>query len=102
MQTTNLNRNSYAKIIKQVENISVEKNKLYGSENLIKYGQLGMVIRLDDKMARLSNLVRYNKLKNYNNLKSYSIQDNCLDMINYLIYLIMLNRGELIEHNKKL
>ena len=34
-----------------------KKNALYGDENLLEYGLLGVLIRLRDKLARLENIL---------------------------------------------
>lgn len=89
-----INRLRYDQLIEEAREISITKNKLYGNKNLLKYGEIGLFIRINDKIARIENIINNNK-----NEKE-SLKDNCLDLINYLLYIIMINEGELIENNK--
>lgn len=87
-----LNFKEYKKIHEECYNLSKNKNKDYGSNSLIKYGELGMLIRISDKIDRLDNLVFHKKNISVSNEK---IEDTLKDVINYATYIIMLQRDKL-------
>ncbi len=65
--------------------IGNKKNSDYGVENIKKFGILGIIVRLSDKIARLGNL--YGKTSS---VKDESINDTLIDIINYSTYGEML------------
>lgn len=87
-----MNIKKYDKIIFEARNIAINKNNDYGDETLKKFMQKGITVRLNDKNERLINLVWK---KTEHKVKSEKIEDTAMDMINYCIYLIMMERGEL-------
>jgi len=76
-----------AKIIaNEFADLCIAKQKDYGHENILAFGELGLVVRANDKMARLKNLrtkegVTEPKL------------DAWLDLAGYSILALMLDRG---------
>jgi hypothetical protein len=90
-----LNIKEYEKIQDECKSIAISKNKNYGSEGLYKYGVKGIVMRMNDKMDRLHNLTWCNQT----DLVDESIEDTAKDMINYAIYIILLQKN-LLEENK--
>ncbi|KAF6630921.1 DUF1599 domain-containing protein [Paenibacillus sp. EKM208P] len=69
------------KICGEVESLLKRKNHDYGNSFSIqfeKYGILSALIRMDDKMRRLENLVQGSKAK-----VEESIEDTLLDQIGY-------------------
>ena len=76
------------------------KNRDYGANedpfrNFHKHGALGIMVRLDDKIARLESFME----KGFNAVKSESVRDTIIDGINYLVllYAYMESRGMLDE-----
>ncbi len=65
--------------LKKVKKLLVAKHHDYGDGNLDKYGFLGIVIRMSDKLARLENLMFKEHLVNE------CIDDTILDLIGYAI-----------------
>jgi hypothetical protein len=78
------------------------KQQDYGSQNIARHGELGVLVRCDDKTARLQNL-----LKNRNTMvladdptecqmapRNESILDSWLDLANYGIIGAMCHLGE--------
>jgi len=86
-----MDRIEYDKIIDECRSISISKNNDYGDASLTKFKEEGIIIRLNDKMERLINL---NKIS-VAHVTSECLEDTALDMINYLIYLVMMVRGKL-------
>lgn len=83
----NSNIELHKKILNEIHDTYKRKNADYGNsfgEQFIEYGLLSAVIRLDDKMRRLKQL-----LKNEAQVKDESIRDTLLDLSNYAIMTIM-------------
>ena len=62
-----------------------EKNEAYGdsfNKSLDKYGPIAGLVRIEDKINRLSNLVLNGGREN-----DEAIDDTCIDAANYLIML---------------
>ena len=87
----------YEKIQKHCKEVAIRKNANYGCDGLRKFGLKGMIIRMSHKMDRLVNL-GYNNEKDLN---QESIEDTCLDLVNYAIYCVMLQRKKLEASNSK-
>jgi hypothetical protein len=60
----------------------------YGHGNIAKFGQMGVLVRLWDKIARYNNLVRRNA-----DAVNESLQDTLIDMIGYVVIHQMLALG---------
>lgn len=75
------------KTVTKCMNIAYKKNKDYGSANILDFGISGLLVRINDKLARLINL---EKLKS-RSVKDETIEDTIEDIINYSIYLKMLS-----------
>jgi Nucleotide modification associated domain 1 len=83
-------------ILDEIHDTYKRKNADYGNsfaEQYAEYGLLSAVIRLDDKMRRLKQL-----LKNEAKVKDESIRDTLMDLANYSIMTIM----ELDKKNEQL
>lgn len=77
--------------------LAFEKNKLYGVKNLLIFDGLGIIVRMNDKIARINNLF-INKATNIDtNEIDESIDDSLLDLINYSIYLYLYSKDNLIK-----
>lgn len=77
----------HRKILNEIHDTYKRKNADYGNsfgEQFNEYGLLSAVIRLDDKMRRLKQLLR-----NEAQVKDESIVDTLLDLANYSIMTIM-------------
>lgn len=69
------------------------KNKDYGdafTQSLDKYGPIAALVRMEDKMGRLSNLITKGE-KGY--IKSESVEDTLIDLANYAIMTSLYLRG---------
>ena len=69
------------------------KNNDYGCDSLTKYGNKGIFIRVSDKFDRLKTLIWDDEKMSVMDEK---IEDTCIDAINYLSYIVLQLRGELI------
>ena len=72
----------------EIERVVVDKQKDYGQENILAFGDKGIVVRLWDKASRLKNLVWSGRSP-----KNESITDTYRDIAGYAIIAIMLERG---------
>jgi hypothetical protein len=64
--------------INEFTSVLVKKQNDYGSDNIIRFGRIGLLVRLHDKVARLENLIK-KKADPINE----SLYDNYMDVINY-------------------
>lgn len=89
-----LNREEYDNIINSCRETSIRKNNDYGCDTMMKFMEKGLVVRLNDKMERLINLV-WNETDQ--KVSDEKIEDTALDMVNYSIYLVMMLRNKLTK-----
>jgi hypothetical protein len=68
-----------------------KKQSAYGCENILKYGQQGVEVRLWDKIARLENLAKRNK-----NPEWETVYDTWSDIVGYCVISIMLENGSFL------
>jgi len=64
--------------IDEISDILVRKQRDYGHDNIARFGRVGIVIRLHDKVARLENLISRNV-----DPQNESVLDNFVDLIGY-------------------
>lgn len=64
------------------------KQESYGRGNIDGFGELGVLVRLNDKVERLKNLIYRGKS---NNLEA--VEDTWLDVIGYGLIGLMIHRG---------
>ena len=64
----------------RVLDVVIRKQCDYGHHNIARFGRLGLLVRLHDKIARLENLLGTGSAPNHE-----SIEDNILDVIGYSI-----------------
>lgn len=78
-----------AALVISIENVAVldRKQRDYGSRNISEFGEIGILMRVWDKICRLKNLM------GKENPKNESIDDSWLDMANYAIIAILVRRG---------
>lgn len=94
-----INFDNFDKICNICKKLAQEKNILYGTKNLTIFKGLGIIVRINDKIARLNNLVKLNNLNKINNLNE-TINDTILDLINYGIYFYLYINKLLLKDNK--
>lgn len=72
----------------QVTDILIRKHSDYGPENILKFGQTGIIVRMYDKMSRLENLLKnskhnFNTAMSANIVQDESIIDTLTDIVGY-------------------
>lgn len=75
-------------VLRELRGILVNKQRDYGHSNITDFGEFGVLVRLNDKVCRLKNLLTKNKEP-----KNESIDDSWVDTANYAIIAIMLRKG---------
>lgn len=74
----------------ELAELMIRKQRDYGKANILDFGVQGVLVRANDKMARLKNLLSPAGEKKPNN---ESIEDTWRDLANYAIIALMLERG---------
>lgn len=95
--------NNFDTVVKKCKELAIFKNKQYGVKNLLIFEGFGILTRMNDKMARLNNLLENieRTIEIYEKQTKETINDTLLDLINYTIYLylyknnILLKKGEI-------
>lgn len=72
----------------------IRKQKDYGPENIARFGNIGLLIRMHDKIARLENIYQkcdgeFNKAVNVNAVSDETIIDTLIDIIGYSAIALM-------------
>lgn len=85
----------YDKIFMECEDLAKEKNWLYGDESLKLFHGNAIFLRIMDKTARLRNIFEERFLESEWEYKTETVEDTLKDLINYSIYLLMIERKKL-------
>lgn len=75
----------------ELREILLSKRRDYGSGNIEAFGEIGVLVRVSDKFARLKNLLYDNPGEPQNE----TIEDTWADLSNYGILAILWRRGDL-------
>ena len=67
-----------------------ERQKKYGCGNIAKRGPMGILVRMDDKLARLDNTVQHGAGESADE----SVTDTCFDVANYALILDICRAGK--------
>jgi len=86
-----LNKTSIDSVLNEAFNLGVRKNNDYGSDNILKFGIIGLIVRLGDKISRYKNLSTNKNIEQ--KVKDESLKDTLMDIINYATY------GEMLANN---
>lgn len=81
----------------ELEDILVSKQHDYGHDNINAFGQIGLAVRLSDKIARYYNLTNNNRVA-----KNESLFDCLKDMVGYGVISAMLASGTFNEELEEL
>tara|TARA_B100000287_G_scaffold38116_2_gene34961 strand:- start:7929 stop:8414 length:486 start_codon:yes stop_codon:yes gene_type:complete len=73
----------------EVSRTLADKQRDYGPNNIARFAEKGLIVRLHDKVARLENLLASNL-----SAKNESIEDTYLDIIGYSVIGLMWLNGE--------
>lgn len=90
----------FREIIETMYQTHLDKNADYSPANVLGVGEIGLVVRLWDKMTRLMNLLGFEidvKFVGYNGpkeAKNESIEDTYLDLSVYSIIALLYREGK--------
>lgn len=75
-------------VLAELRGVLLKKQADYGHKNITDFGEYGVLVRCNDKVSRLKNLLEKNKTPNHE-----SIEDSWIDLANYGIIALMLKYG---------
>jgi len=80
--------------------LAQKKNARYGTENLVMFNGTAILVRMNDKIARLNNLYKSGEFGVCDEVlkeeTDESILDTCMDLINYAMYMVLLREGHIL------
>ena len=74
-------------IANEIVKLLIKKQRDYGHDNINAFGEYGILVRANDKIARLKNL------KGNETVENESVDDSWLDLAGYAILALMVSRG---------
>jgi len=74
-------------ILKEIEELLIKKNKMYGDGNIDEIGEEGVIIRIKEKTERLKHLLSIKE-----DPPEETIEDNWKDIVGYGIIGLMVKR----------
>lgn len=75
-------------VLAEIRATLISKQMDYGKSNILDFGEIGILVRTNDKIARLKNLIMNNK-----KAKNESVDDSWKDLAGYAVLALMLRRG---------
>lgn len=75
-------------LVGELTDLLIKKQKDYGHDNINRFGRMGLLVRVHDKVARLENLTRRGV-----GPENESLRDNYMDVINYCAIGMMVEMG---------
>jgi len=75
-------------IASELAELVIAKQKDYGKQNILEFGEHGILVRSNDKFARLKNLILNSK-----DPQNEPIDDTLKDIAGYAIVWLMLRNG---------
>jgi len=76
------------RVMKELTELLIAKHHDYGPQNILKFGELGVLVRISDKLERLLNLHK----KGFDPLNESAL-DNFFDIAGYAVIGVMLRKG---------
>lgn len=78
-------------LVDEAKAVMRERGKKYGPGNIAEWGELGVLVRLSDKMARLREMQQNGS--SASDFADESVEDTYIDIINYGIIALAWRRG---------
>lgn len=72
-------------LLDDTEEMMLSRHKKYGAGNIAEFGELGLLVRLSDKLARLKN--------NQEDFTDESVDDTVQDIVGYALIWLMWRAG---------
>ena len=92
-----INFDNFDVVLKTCKELAIFKNKQYSVKNLLVFDGLGILTRMNDKMARLDNLFETEEYWGLKRDIKETLNDTLLDLINYSIYLYLYKNNILLK-----
>ncbi len=80
-----------ARYMERAFRIFKERQAKYGSGNIARRGPVGVLVRMDDKLARLDRVFMEGL---GSGATDESVEDTCLDVANYALILLLCHAGQ--------
>ena len=74
-------------VLDEMRDVMISKQRDYGPGNILDFGDFGVLVRANDKVARLKNLYKGNRPQNE------TVDDSWLDLANYAVIAMLVRRG---------
>jgi len=91
-------RAEFEAILQQLLRLHIAKTSDYSPTNINGVGEIGITVRLWDKMARLMNLLGWDittgSLRSAKEPRNEPIEDTLLDLASYAIIMLIYRRGK--------
>ena len=89
-------------LLKKCKELAIIKNKHYGVKNLLIFNGFGILTRMNDKIARLNNLLEGSQRtgERFKEETKETLNDTIMDLINYSIYLYLYKNSMLLKKVK--
>ena len=72
----------------EIAELVIAKQADYGQSNILDFGEYGVLVRTNDKIARLKNLYKQGKKP-----KNEAVDDSWMDTAGYAIVALLVRRG---------
>lgn len=77
-------------VLSEARTLLIRKQRDYGPGNIMAFGELGVLVRANDKIERLKNLW---KTGNLDDPQNEAADDTWFDLLNYGLIGLMVRRG---------
>lgn len=74
-------------VLDEIKDTLIRKRKSYGPGNIATFGELGILVRASDKLARLTNLLKKSEVV------EGIVEDTWLDLAGYAVIAMMFRKG---------
>lgn len=89
----------FEKLHQECLELAQKKNAKYGTENLVMFNGTAILVRINDKIARLNNMYENGDFQIADEVLKdeydESIIDTLMDLINYATYMVLLREGHI-------
>ena len=75
-------------VLRELKETLLKKQADYGHKNILEFGELGVLVRANDKLARLRNLMQSQQAA-----LNEPLEDSWKDLAGYSVIALMLRRG---------
>lgn len=73
----------------ELRTVMIERHTKYGPGNIARHGELGVIVRVSDKVERLNNMIE----RGGRDFADDSVEDAYTDLGNYGVIGLMVRRG---------